>query len=263
MNPHESRTDEHPQLAPEPLHVPELAVADFGFAVIKGTRHRSRPEAQLDAAGPVGDRRYCLVDLKSGKVLKTVQNPSLVTVDVHEEETGLVVELPTGVSVSAAPVPSGRVAMADYWGRKVPLEIMDGPHGSLLSEWLGKDVQLARAPQGGVVYADPVSIATTGSIRDLGRMADHPDLFTEAARFRATFIIDEDEPFVEERWLGREFTVRGCRLRITAPIGRCAVLDINPWTGERGSHLLKTLAEYRPRNGVGEPLFGVCAEVLD
>lgn len=153
--------------------------------------------------------------------------------------------------------------MVDYWGRQVSMETMDGPHNSLLSEWLGKDVRLARAPRGGVVYADPVSIATTGSIRDLGRKANHPDLLTEAARFRATFIIDEEEPFVEERWLGREFTVRGRRLRITAPIGRCAVLDINPWTGGRGSRLLKTLAEYRPRNGAGEPLFGVCAEVLD
>lgn len=72
MNLCEGGTDGHPQLAPVPLHVPELTLVDFGFAVVKGTRHRSRPAAPLDAAGPVGDRRYCLVDPKTEKVLKTV-----------------------------------------------------------------------------------------------------------------------------------------------------------------------------------------------
>ncbi|GAA4283893.1 hypothetical protein GCM10022261_14240 [Brevibacterium daeguense] len=240
----------------------ELAVAAFGFAVIKGTRHRPRPESRLDTVGPVGDRRYCLIDLKSGKVLRTVQHPALVTVDVEEDDRGLVLELPTGASVSGHPVPSGQTVEIDYWGRKVPMEIVTGPHAEFFSDLLGREVQLARAPRGGVVFADPVSIATTGSIADLARRANHPQLLTEAARFRATFLIDEPEPFAEERWVGHEVTIGERRLRITAPIGRCGVIDVNPTSGERGSRLLKTLAGYRPCNAAGEPLFGVCAEVI-
>jgi uncharacterized protein len=240
----------------------ELAVAEFGFAVIKGTRHRPRPEARLDAAGPVGDRRYCLIDLKSGTVLRTVQHPALVTVDVEEDDRGLVLELPTGASVTGHPVPSGRTVEVDYWGRRMPMEIMNGPHVEFFSDLLGREVHLARAPRGGVVYADPVSIATTGSIADLARRAAHPQLLAEAARFRATFLVAEPEPYAEDSWVGREVTIGGRRLQVTAPIGRCAVIDIHPSSGERGSRLLKTLAGYRPRSASGEPLFGVCARVV-
>ncbi|MGC3022484.1 MULTISPECIES: MOSC domain-containing protein [unclassified Brevibacterium] len=243
-----------------------LEVVSVGFAPVKGTRHIRRPEAQFDAEGPVGDRRYCLVDVERRQVLKTVQHPSLIGVTAELRGEELAMSLPDGRSACAVPATDGEVLTCDYWKRKTDLSLTDGPHAALLSTWLGRHVRLARAPRGDVVFGAPVSIVTTASLGDLTDRAARPGLVDEAARFRATFVVDTDVPFAEEAWQGREVGLVDSglgeiRVRIGAPIPRCAVMDLDPVTGERNARLLRALAGYRPTNEVGEPLFGVYAEI--
>ncbi|WP_228282519.1 MOSC domain-containing protein [Brevibacterium atlanticum] len=243
----------------------------------------------IDSGGPVGDREFCLVDVENRRVLKTVQNPRLIQIATSLVRGGgggpgsggggrdgsgsggegaeLTMALPDGRSVRGVPRRSGERLTCDYWKRPVDLELTEGPHSDLASEWLGTTVRLARAPRGAVVYGSPVSILTTASLRDLSRrMAqshpDSPDLVAQAARFRATFVIDTDEPYVEEEWAGQTVSLGDVSVRIGTPIPRCAVMDLDPLTGERNAPVLKTLAGYRPRNATGEPLFGVYADVL-
>lgn len=166
------------------------------------------------------------------------------------------------------PVGSGESLTCYYWKRPVDLELTDGPHSALASAWLGKPVRLARARRGDVIYGAGLSIVTTASMRELADRSGHHELLDEAARFRATLVLDTDEPFIEETWRGRDVTVNvpdagALRVRIGDPIARCAVLDLDPITGERGSNLLKTLVASRPRNEAGEPYFGVNAEVIE
>ncbi|ONI66803.1 hypothetical protein BWI15_26770 [Kribbella sp. ALI-6-A] len=238
------------------------SVLSAGFAPVKGTRHLSYPEVRFDRAGPVGDRQYCLVDLAAGRVLKTVENSTLIAVVSTLTDAGLEITLPTGETVCAPPEPTGEVVASNYWGRTVDLELTRGPHAALLSDWLDRDVHLARAPRGAVVFNAPVSIVTTASLRDLGARADHPDLAAEAARFRATLMIDTITPYAEEAWLGHVVRGGDVLLRVGAPIPRCAVIDFDPTHGIRRGRLLKTLARYRPTNAAGEPCFGVSADVI-
>lgn len=263
---------------PRPESGEELTVVSFGYAPVKGTRHIDRPDAVVDAHGPVDDRRYCLIDVDRRQVLKTVQNPSLIGIlaTVHggggADGQELELRLPDGRSASAVPEPTGETLTCDYWKRKVELTVTEGPHAALASDWLGRPVRLARAPRGDIVFGSPISIVTTASLRDLAARIDHPDLLAEAARFRATVVVDTDQPYVEETWQGQEKILTGSGfansgvttllVRIGAPIPRCAVMDLHPVTGERGPRLLKTLAGYRPKNEAGEPLFGVNAEVV-
>ncbi|WP_210603697.1 MOSC domain-containing protein [Brevibacterium oceani] len=270
---------------PSPTSARSFEAHTIGFAHIKGTRHELRPGAVVDAGGPIGDREFCLVDVERRTVLKTVQNPKLIQIatslvrggdgdDGSERGSGLARDgdeltmvLPDGCSVSGIPSGSGERLTCDYWKRPVELELTEGPHSDLASEWLGTPVRLARAPRGAVVYGSPISIVTTASLRDLSRrMAQShpgsPDLAAEAARFRATVVIDTDEPYVEETWEGVTVNLGDLRVRIGTPIPRCAVMDLDPLTGERNAPVLKTLAGYRPRNHAGEPLFGVYADVL-
>ena len=176
--------------------------------------------------------------------------------------------LPDGRSARGVPLGAGERLTGDYWTRPVELELMHGPHSALASAWLGKPVRLARVPRGAVVFGAPLSMVTTASLRELADRSGHGALLSEAARFRATIVLDTDEPFIEETWQGREMTVSGTRLdglrvRIGQPIPRCAVIDLDPVSGARGSRLLKTLAALRPCNAAGEPYFGVYAEVID
>ncbi|WP_231939093.1 MOSC domain-containing protein [Brevibacterium sandarakinum] len=240
----------------------ELAVRSVGFTPIKGTRHLAQSDAEFDEWGPVGDRRYCLVDIDKQRVLRTVQNPSLVGILAQFHGAELEVTLPDERSVCAAPEASGETLTCDYWGRQVEAELTRGSHDALLSSWLGEPVRLAKVPRGDVVYGQPVTLVTTASIRDLGEQVGHPDLLAEAARFRATALVDTDTPYIEETWAGREMLLGGVRVRIGEAIPRCAVIDLDPVTGERGPRVLKTLAEYRGGNDKGEPFFGVYAQVV-
>lgn len=240
----------------------ELSIRSAGFTPVKGTRHLAHACVELDELGPVGDRAWCLVDVERTTVLRTVQHPSLMAVVARREGGSLVMSLPSGEQVDAEPEPTGETVTCDYWGRSVDLALLDGPHAELVSPWLGREVRLAAAPRGGVVFDAPVTIVGTASLRDLAARADHPALVEEAARFRATLVVETDEPYVEDTWRGAEVGVGEARLRVGGPIPRCAVLNHHPETGARDVSLLKALAGYRPCNAAGEPMFGVYAEVV-
>ena len=245
--------------------IDELKVVRAGFAPIKGTRHLAHDRVVLDAQGVVGDRGFALVsvdetDPARGRVLRTVQHPSLVAVRAQLAGDRLEVELPDGETAAAEPAATGERLTCDYWGREVELELLGGPHTGLFSRWLDRPVRLARARRGDVVFAGSVSVVTTASLRDLARQAGANAL--DAARFRPNLVVETDEPYVEETWLGREIRVGEATLRIGVPIPRCAVIDVRPETGERDVRLLKTLASHRPLNRAGEPAFGVFAEVV-
>lgn len=240
----------------------ELVIRSAGFAPVKGMRHQAHRRVELDERGPVGDRSWCLVDPKRAVVLRTVQHPSLIAVVAERDGESLSLTLPSGESAASRPEPTGETLTCDYWGRTVELSLLDGPHSGLVSAWLGREVRLAAAPRGGVVFAGAVTIVGTASLRDLAERADCPSLVEEAARFRATLVVETDVPYVEETWLGAQVTAGAARLRVGGPIPRCAVIDHHPETGTKDATLLKTLARHRPRNSAGEPMFGVYAEVV-
>lgn len=218
-------------------------------------RHLDHPCVQLDEWGPAGDRQWCLVDVEARRVLRTVQHPSLMSVVGQVDGRVLRLSLPDGESAAAVPLSTGETITCDYWGRSVPLALTEGPHAELVSGHLGQDVRLAAAPPGGVVFAAPVTIVGTASLRALGEDV-------EAGRFRATLVVETDEPWVEDTWLGAEVRVGDAVLRVGGPVPRCAVIDHHPGTGVKDRRLLKALAGTRPTNRAGEPMFGVYAEVV-
>ncbi len=231
-------------------------VRSVGFSPVKGMRHLALDHVDLDEQGAVGDRAFCLVDPEKQRVLRTVQHPSLIAVVAHTAGDLLTMTLPSGEQARGPATSSGESITCDYWGRQVDLALTDGPHAALVSDWLGLDVRLARAPRGAVVFADPITVVTTASVEALGEQV-------QPARFRATLVVETDEPWVEDTWLGRELTVGGATIRIGGPIPRCAVIDHHPETGEKDARLLKELVKERPTNRAGEPMFGVYATVVE
>lgn len=240
-----------------------MRVAAVGFTPVKGMRHASYDAVVLDEHGPVGDRAFCVVDVQRRRVLRTVQNPSLVAVRARWDGRVLDLVLPSGETASAAPVVSGERVTCDYWGREAALDLLDGPHAALVSSWLGFPVRLAAAPRGAVVYGAPVSVVSLASLRDLADRLGRPDLVGEAARLRATVVVDTDEPWAEwawaeEAWAGRTLRLGAATVRVNAPIPRCAVIDLDPATGVASAPLLKALA------GRSEALnLGVDAHVVE
>ena len=237
-----------------------------GFAPVKGTRHLSFEQVRLDEYGAVGDRRLCLVDVAARQVLRTVRHPTLMGVVAHEQDGVLTVALPDG-RAAVGPIEAGADRLTcEYWGRPADVTLLAGPHAALFSEHLGRPVALAAAPPRAVVYGAGVTLVTRASLDDLGGRvgsAGTAGVTVDPARFRATFVLQTDEPaYAEDAWGGRELALGTAVVRVGAPIGRCAVIDVDPATGQRNGRLLRSLAAYRRRNEAGEPCFGVYAEVI-
>lgn len=241
---------------------PNLVVRRAGFAPVKGMRHLALDEVVLDEHGAVGDRAWCLVDADGTRVLRTVQHPSLIGVVARTSGGELELVLPTGETVAAPVGPSGEEVTCDYWGRPVRLALTDGPHAELLSGWLGRRVRLAAAPRGGVVFADPITLVGSASLRALADLVGHEEVAHQSARFRATLVVETDEPWVEDSWLGEEHAVGEAVLRIGGPVPRCAVVDHHPVTGDKDVRVLTALVRDRPVNRAGEPMFGAYATVV-
>ncbi|MFC5930398.1 MOSC domain-containing protein [Cryobacterium melibiosiphilum] len=236
-----------------------MQIRNIGVSVLKGGRHTPAQRVDLRSDGPVDDRVFAVVDLAAGRVLKTVDNPSLVGCEAHWQAGELVVEV-VGQQLAATPGTDGRRVTLDYWGRAVTMTVVDGPWAPALSRLLGRGVALARieAP-GGVVYGDTVALVSTGSLE---RLALESGIPVDSRRFRSTFTIDtgDADAHTEDFWNGRKLEVGGATLLVGAGIPRCAVIDLDPDTGDRGSNLLKTLGGYRLE--AGEINFGVYARVV-
>lgn len=235
-----------------------MRVERIGLTPLKGTRHQSLDSVVLAADGPVGDRVFCLVDPARGRVLRTVENPSLVQAVARWDAGVLSVDVP-GSTLEGAPTPTGETLKVDYWGRVAAVEVVEGPWSAAFSEHLGYDVVLARsANPGEVVYGGSVTVLTTASLRELSDRVGHD---VEAARFRSTLLLDTDlEPHAEDSWVGRELHVGEAKLLVRGRVPRCAVVDIDPHGAGRDQCVMKALAGYR--RSQGEVHFGVDAVVV-
>jgi uncharacterized protein YcbX len=235
-----------------------VVVERIGFTPLKGARHLAHPGVTLDAHGPVGDRRWCLVDPARDRVLRTVENPALLAAVARADGEALTVELPGGTA-TGTPEPTGDLRTVDYWGRDAKVELLDGPWSALFSAYLGYGVRLARPSRAGeVVYGGSVTLVTTSSMALLSERLGRP---VGSERFRATYLLDVPglEPHGEDAWVGREVTLGEATVRVRGVVPRCAVVDLDPATGVRDVPVLGTLAGYRRSDG--EICFGVDAEI--
>ncbi|HSO68206.1 MAG TPA: MOSC domain-containing protein [Arachnia sp.] len=232
-----------------------MHVSRIGFTALKGARHVGRPFVDLTLDGPVGDRMFCLVDPARGRVVRTVENPTLMQTTAMWSDGVLTFTLP-GAVVDGVPTFRGETRTLDYWGRRVELEMVEGPWADAFSAFLGYEVVLARAGGGEVVYGASVSLITTGSLDELSRRVRTRVLDSQ---LRATFTVHTDAPHIEDAWIGRRIVLGEAEVEVRSAIARCPVIDLDPDTGIRRSEALRALADYR-RQG-GELIFGVDAVV--
>ncbi len=134
--------------------------------------------------------------------------------------------------------------------------MQDSALNDVFSAHLGREVSLARAERGDVVYADPISIVTTGALRRLCEALHTSGYAVPPAfdvRFRATVTLDADEDPAP----GTRLQLGEAVVEVGEPLERCAVIDLDPRTGERNSRLLEHV-----RSSDGRLLFGFGARVV-
>ncbi len=238
-----------------------MRISRIGLTPVKGGRHRDHPYVHLALEGPVGDRVFCLVDRARARVLRTVENPTLLQTSATWDDGVLTSTLPRG-TVEGVPAPTGETLKVDYWGRTAALDVVDGPWAAAYAEHLGPDggdLVLARSSRPGeVVYGASVTLVTTSS---LGLLAERSGGPVDGAQFRSTFTVDTagQPPHVEDDWVGTRLRVGDAEVEVRGVVPRCAVVDLDPDDGRRRSDVLKALGRYRRARG--EVVFGVDAIV--
>ena len=73
------------------------------------------------------------------------------------------------------------------------------------------------------------------------------DAELDVQRFRPNILVEaaDDEPFLEDGWLGCVLCIGSLRMRVDKRDGRCVVITIDPATTERNPEILRTVARDR------------------
>jgi uncharacterized protein len=167
---------------------------------------------------------------------------------------------------------TGELTISDESGPPLRARITD-PDGArraadYIAEFLGDGIArpLRIVEASGHAFADArkkpnatsdkyVSLINRASIAALEEAVETP---VDPLRFRANIYFDGPPAWRELDWIGSSIALGGARLRIVAPITRCAATEVNPDTAERDLDTVAALQQ-----GFGYNLMGIYAEVTE
>lgn len=201
------------------------AVVGLGCFPVKSMLGERRERLVLDERGVAGDRlwalRYADGKLGSGKNSRRFRRtPGMLEYTAaYEDDAGPVVTTPDGEKLRTG---DPRIA-----------------------ELFGAGVELAREDEVNHQDAGAVSLVGTASLRALGELLGDSDP-VDVRRLRKNIVVETDEPWIEENWVGREITFDGgLRLRVTKRVERCVMVTQAQRDLPADNRVLKTLTAAR------------------
>ena len=120
---------------------------------------------------------------------------------------------------------------------------------------LGGAPRLARVADGAFTdtKAPWISLGGTASVARFGEATGtRPD----ARRFRLNIMMETSTPFEEAALVGSRLRLGAAEMKVVAPVGRCAAIDVDPTTAIRGPHYLPLM-----EREFGHTVLGIFAEV--
>ncbi|MEV6598258.1 MOSC domain-containing protein [Actinoplanes sp. NPDC051346] len=223
---------------------------------LKGCRRLDHDVAVIEPWGLAGDRRWMAVDA-DGVGITQREAPALALLRAVPRPGGLEVN---GFAVDE-PV-DGPAAMVRVFSSKPPVAARLAPAAAgFLSDHLERDVRLAwlADPTGRpiqrnadeddrVSLADgfPILLTSEASLDALNGWLDEPVPMT---RFRPNLVLAGADAWAEDKWVGGRLRIGETTYRVAEPCSRCLVITIDQETAERGREPLRTLGQFRRRDG--------------
>jgi uncharacterized protein len=226
-------------------------------------------EAQLDAMGVVGDRRWMVVDAASGRFLTQRLLPQMTQLKARwQGEAQLLLSAP-GMADLLIALPGEQAELRDATIWSDSLQVPDAGEAAAgwLSQLLGRACRLvqipeARARQVDAAYAEvgdkvafadgfPLLLIGQGSLDDLSARVGRS---LEMLRFRPNLVVEGAAPYGEDDW--KRIRIGALEFRVAKGCSRCIMTTLDPHSGERSADRepLATLRGYREREG--EVYFG-------
>jgi MOSC domain-containing protein len=240
-------------------------VVRFNVTPVKSTALHHPDEIRLERGGPVGDRAFFFVDENGRRFSGATKAPILpIRASYDPDRELLELTLPNGIAVAGSTVAEGRAIVADFYGRPVAARIVEGNFSEALSDYIGRDIFLARPDRPGeALDVRPVTLVSQESVDELARQGGH-DGELSPARFRMTIeIAGVPGPHEEDTWRSRRVRAGEALLLIEGAVPRCTVTTLDPATGIRDFPTLHVIKDYRGVSAQGDLEFGVYAEVIE
>src|SRR5690554_4532622 len=194
---------------------------------------------ELDDFGPVGDRRWMIIDNDRHFVTQR-KMPSLARVTTRVINNQIDVNIPgKGTFTLTA---TDEVLPALVWRDWVQAQVGEASANEALSQFCGQPMRFVYMPQTTfrrvdatrvsdlrrVSFADgfPLLITNLASLEELNGRLQSP---VEMRRFRPNIVIEGAEPWAEDHW--RELVIGTSRLNLVKPCFRCVMTTVDPDTG--------------------------------
>lgn len=210
---------------------------------VKAMRGEQLPACQIDSFGIYGDRGYYFLDeSRGGKYLSADVVPALLGYEAKMEERTGADQYPE-VQVKA---PDGSI---HAWEESL---------FALVRETAKRPITPKRSvPQeGGKNWEDHLLLVTDASLREIARAAGVESLDPRRFRGNLVIVLDEDEPFAEDQWIGKQIRINDVTLRVNKPCDRCMYVNVDPDTLAMNPAVLKACAKRHDNH------FGVYASVV-
>lgn len=234
-----------------------MRVAALAIYPLKGAQAVPLGAVELDALGPRGDRRYCLVR-PGGRAFTQRDDARLAQVRAEAQGDALRLEF-DGAALEAAAIAFSTPVTARLWGREAWARAANGTINAEVTRWFGTPLELVRLERpvlregAALAFGDAAALLLTNaaSLDALNASLDAP---VPMNRFRPNVVLGGAPAFAEDGW-GR-LCVGGAILAPVHACGRCEVTTIDQALGANlGVEPLRTLARLRTRDG--EAVFGV------
>lgn len=209
----------------------------------------------LDDFGPVGDRRWMIVDDQNRFVTQR-QIPQLAMVKTARVEHGVQVAIPDQGTFTLEPGPEQLRVLV--WRDWVKARAGRSPASLALSRFCGQSLRFVYMPDESfrrvdsgrvndarrVGFADgfPLLLVSQSSLDELNTRLERP---VGMRRFRPNVVISGAPAWSEDQW--QSLVIGGKRFRVVKPCSRCVLTTVDPDTGikDANSQPLRTLSSYR------------------
>lgn len=244
-----------------------MKISGIWIYPVKSLRGIALDEAFAEPRGLQYDRRWMLVD-EQGEMItqRQVHDLARLTVEMqgacfwlgHEDPGYGKVSMPISVANGA------RIPVV-VWGDTV-MALWPGLEADAwLSHAIGLNCRLVYMDDEAVRFADqryagagkmvsfadgyPYLLVNQASLDHLSRRAGQS---FEPERFRPNLLVEGAEAFAEDSW--KRIRIGDLCFDLVKPCARCVVITLDPKTGQKGIEPLRTLSEFRQKEG--KVLFG-------
>lgn len=243
-----------------------MQVSSIHTYPIKSCGGMSHNQIDLDARGPIWDRRWMLTD-PEGMAVTQRENPPLALVKPSFKVECLALNAP---EMPELLVPLhynlSRVRQVEVWGDVCKAWDEGDPVAEWFSDYLRLDVRLVRmaddfvrrvderyAPQPAQTgFSDgyPLLIVSEASLDELNqKLAERGKETIPMRRFRPNLVISGADSFAEDTW--KTVQIGDLTIDVVKPCARCVMTTVDPDTGTipDTAEPLATLNTFRKQNG--------------